>query len=153
MNMQNSAIHCCNPESAITVANYSFGLKLAHTSREWIHLGFAINEAVNSTVPVNEQRAVVVFCEALGAVELVRNRKEVWWSRFPSPQSVLHSCPEIALAVFVQIEDCATKPAIVSKALNVAIPNCAQSSDRHCSSAYPYRAFSILKELENITAG
>src|SRR6202030_2569028 len=67
-------------------------------------------------------------------------------------QPILYACPEIAIAVLIQIECPATKDSVVSIALDAALPNRAQLSRRTCISAGPERPFPILEERKNISS-
>src|SRR5689334_17140981 len=89
----------------------------------------------------------------MNAVRLARQWIEFWRIRFPSPQPVLYARPEIAFTVLIQIDDPTAKSTILAVALNTAIPNHTEATSRNPHSASPYRAFSILKELENILIG
>jgi hypothetical protein len=107
---------------------------------------------MNPSVPADEQGGVCVFTQTLNAVRLPWERKECWWSRFPAPQSILHACPKIALAVLVQVEDCAPKTTVISKTLNTAVANRAEFSSGHCSCAGPYCSLTILEKFEDISS-
>src|SRR5687768_15875116 len=86
--MHDSAVEGSNPETAIPIAQHP-------SAADWficaalnrIRLGLSINQPVNAATPANEQRAVLVFTEALNAVWLARERIEFRWSRFPLPRS------------------------------------------------------------------
>src|ERR1044072_7489785 len=151
--MYNPLIESSDPQTTVTVTKHPASSDLAHSSGNRIQLRFAVNETVNSAVPANQQRAVCVFAETLDAVRFSCERVEFWWSRFPLPQSIFHSRPEIALPVFVQIEGPAAQTAVVSKALHAAFPNCAEPPRRYRHTAGPYRAFVIFEDLEKITPG
>src|SRR5262249_2706878 len=77
-------------------------------------------------------------------------RIEFWRTRFPEPQTALHSSPDIAFTVLIQIEHAMAKRAILCVALDAAIPNRAEAASRDSTSCDPYRAFPILKELETV---
>src|SRR5687768_3494690 len=132
-------------QSAVAIANYSLGIK-RRTDCELKSLGSAFNESMDSALPADQQYAVGVFIKSPDAIKLAWKRKEFWWSRFPSPQPIHDSCPEIALAVLVQVKNCATKSAIISETLNAAVSNRTQLSRRHCRGANPHRSFTVLEE-------
>src|SRR5262249_16968663 len=71
----------------------------------------------------------------------------------PSPQSVLYASPEIAPAVLVEVERPAAEEAVVSVALDFAVPNGAQPSNGERQSACPDHAFVILEDLEDVAPG
>src|SRR5580704_1098425 len=130
------------------------GLKLLHSIWEWIHLSFSLVEPVDSAAPSDQERAISVFTNCLYTVRLAGQRIEFGRTRFPLPQSVLHSQPEIALAVLIQACDSCTKNPIRSETLNSAILNRAKLPWRRRQfAADPYRAFAILKEGINKRSG
>src|SRR5687767_15361514 len=105
---------------------------------------------MDSALPADQQYAVGVFIKSPDAIKLAWKRKEFWWSRFPAPQPTHHSCPEIALAVLVQVKDCATKRAVISETLHAAIPDRTESSNRHGSCTNPHCAFTVLAKRKDI---
>src|SRR5689334_18705256 len=101
--MYKAAVQGSNPETAVAIAEQPMGIKPANGVWERIRFGFPIDESFDSAVPADQQRAVIVFGEALYAVRLSGQLIEFGKTRIPSPHPVLDSGPEIALAVLIQI--------------------------------------------------
>src|SRR5262245_17355699 len=108
---------------------------------------------MDSAPPVDQECAFTVFTYTLNAARLAGQRIEFWRTRFPSPQPALHSRPDTVFTVLIQTEHAMTKRAILPPALDAAIPNRAEAAGRNPRSVDPYRAFPILKQLENILSG
>src|SRR5262249_28650482 len=125
--MHKAPAESSDPQTALAIAEHSTGLELSDTSWERMrHLCFPIDETSDSTAHSDQECAVIAFSQALDAVRLARQRMEFWRTRFPSPQPVLHSHPEIALGVVVQAECSAAKNSILSVAMDAAILNRAE---------------------------
>src|SRR5262245_16796769 len=105
---------------------------------------------MDSALAVDQERAFTVFTYTLNAVRLAGQWIEFWRTGFPSPQPALHSGPDTVFTVLIQTEHETAKSAIFSVALDAAIPNRAEAASWNPQSCDPYRAFPILKELENI---
>src|SRR5262245_66270792 len=103
---------------------------------------------MDSPLPVDQKPASTGFTYARNAVRLAGQRIEFWRTRFPSPQPTRHSGPEIALAVLIQTDHSLPKTAVLSVALDAAIPNGAEPASRNHHPRDPYRAFPIQKELQ-----
>src|SRR5262249_50013559 len=143
-----------DPQPAIAIAEQIQGKKLQRGIWEQIRLDFAINESPDSAVRRNQERAVVVFSQPLDAVRLVWHRIELWRTRFPSPQPVLDSRPEIVLAVLIQTKHSVAKSTVLAVATDAAILNRTELPRRgKRERASPYRAFTIFYELVNFQSG
>ena len=144
--MHQAPVRRSDPQTAIAIAEQSTGTELPDGSWKWIGLDLSFNEPPDSACAADQECAVIVFSQTLNAVRLAWQRIEFWGPGFPSPQPVLHSRPETALAVLIQIERAVAQSAVLSVALDAAVPNRAEPSGRNAHTAGPYRAFTILED-------
>src|SRR5215468_10342057 len=112
-----------DPQTSIAIAEQTPANKLPRRTWERIRLDFPLNESSDSAVCGDQERSVVVFSQTLDAVRLVWHRIELWRTRFPSPQSIPYSRPEITLAVLIQISHSVAKRTVLSVGTDGAILN------------------------------
>src|SRR5882672_3356515 len=92
---------------------------------KWISLRLSLNKSMDSTFPPDQKCAIGIFTQSPYAVRFTAQRVEFWRARFPAPQAVRHTHPEITLAVLIQAEHSAAKTTIISVAMDAALVNCA----------------------------
>src|SRR5215471_9910937 len=126
MNMHDSVVQRSEPETAVAITENLIGFERPHETWQRIRLGFPINESPDSAVPDNQRCVINVFNKPSFAARVAGQWKEFWWTRFPTPQSILPRCPEISPFVFKQTEHSASECAILSITLDGAVVNCAK---------------------------
>src|SRR5215467_4918015 len=102
--MHKAAIRCPNPYIAVTVAQQSDGRELPHSAWKRIRLDSVANDSVDFAAGTEQERAVVAFSESLDAPSIrgwPRCRIEFGRARLPSPQTIAHPRPEVALSVLI----------------------------------------------------
>src|ERR1043165_4030589 len=109
MQMHNSPILRSDPETAVTIAERSFGLGLAHTRELRVRFYLSINESLDSAIPSEERCAIEVFTQSPDSIRHSRKRIKRSRTRLPTPQSAVSSNPEIALAVLKQVHNGASQ--------------------------------------------
>src|ERR1700733_5539990 len=113
---------------------------------ERIGLDFRPNESPDAGAGAEQERAVIGFSQTSDSHARPRRRMEFRRARFPAPESVPQSYPEIALAVLINTANSVNKTAALSIALDAALVNRAQlRRGRKPVPANPYRALTVLQ--------
>src|ERR1051325_2784442 len=110
--MYQALVHCSDPNSTLTIAHYRFCLKFTCRPRERIGLCLSVAESVYRTLPAAEECAINILAKTIYAVKFTGEGIEFRRTRFPTPNAILHSRPEIALAILIHTERTATKSAL-----------------------------------------
>src|ERR1700722_4104117 len=113
-----------------------------------ICLDFRSNESPDAGAGAEQEPAVIAFSQTSDSHARPRRRIEFRRARFPSPHSVPHSHPEIALAVLIHAANSVNKTSVFSIALDAAAAamNRAQLGRRRKPvPADPYRALTVLE--------
>src|SRR6266478_3885690 len=95
--MHKPPVRSSDPQTSIAIAEQPSGLELGHRAWERIRLRPSVNESSDSALCADQERTVLAFTETLDTVRLAGQRIEFWRTRFPSPQPVRHTRPEITL--------------------------------------------------------
>ncbi len=117
---------------------------------EWIRFDFAVIEPVDSALPADEERALVVFPQGFDAEHFARQRVQFSRTGFPQPQPAHRAHPDITLTVFIEAEGSRAKPCILSLTIGHATAQPADLTDQRVSSADPYRTFAILQDSDDV---
>src|SRR5271168_2219546 len=120
--MQESAVRCPNPQTAIAVPEQPDRRVLPHRAWKRIRICFSVNETCDSTARRDQECAVVAFAFERRA----RHRIEFRRIRLPSPHPSRPRRPKTARAILVQEEKSAAQTAVLSVALGAATPNRAE---------------------------
>src|SRR5580658_4320474 len=113
---------------------------------ERICFDFCPDESPEAGARAEQERAVIAFSQTLDSHARPRRRMEFRKAGFPSPQSVPHSHPEIALAVLIHAANSVNKTSVLSIAVDAAPANRAQFCRwRKSHAADPYRSLAVLE--------
>src|SRR5262249_6085263 len=124
MQVHDAAAGGADPQAAVAIAQDPAGLECAR-------LGWHRNRrdprpprpSSDAAARRDDQRAIVGVGKTLNTVRFARQGMELREIRFPTPEAVPCSHPQIALAVLVQPGHARTETAVRAIALDACVPN------------------------------
>src|SRR5262245_11217776 len=117
--MQQALAERSDPQAAIPVAEQTVRSELSRRAWKCIGFGFSAGETSDGVVRGHQQPVAIVL-KTPDVVSFTRHRMKPRRARFPLPESVLHTRPDTASAVFVHTKDRVAEASTFALALDMS---------------------------------